>query len=192
MLCHYYGRYGSYTNVYDYSQNGNRNRQSYFTWAIRDSVFKYLAFIQVLKKLNLIDMEQQQETVPEEGTNDFDQKIENFFRRMDFNEQQKAMFFLGRMLNAVAYLQQGKNKTVIDKINYNGMDRDDIVRLRVDLFEKAKQYGKPENVKFTDSHFGQHFNFEHWDMNPQEAVFFILTGYSFGIVNQQDSNPKNN
>ncbi|MDZ7691707.1 MAG: TM1802 family CRISPR-associated protein [Balneolaceae bacterium] len=79
---------------------------------------------------------------------------------------------------------------MIDKINYNGMDRDDIVRLRVDLFEKAKQYGKPDKVKFTDSHFGQHFNFEHWDMNPQEAVFFILTGYSFGIVKQQDSNSK--
>lgn len=185
ILCHYFERYEGYVNI-------RRYEKDYFGLAIRDSVFKYLAFIQVLKKLNLIDMEQQQEIVREEITNEFDQKIEDFFQRMDFNEQQKAMFFLGRMLNTVAYLQQGKNKTVIDKINYNGMDRDDIVRLRVDLFEKAKQYGKPEKVKFTDSHFGQHFNFEHWDMNPQEAVFFILTGYSFGIVNQQDSNSKNN
>ena len=192
ILCHYYGRYGSYTNIQDYSQKGARNRQQYFTWAIRDSVFKYLAFIQVLKQLNLIDMEQEHETVPaEEAVNNFEQKIEHFFKRMDFNHQQKAMFFLGRMLNAVAYLQQGKNKTVIDKVNYNGMDRDDIVRLRVDLFEKAKQYGKPEKVVFSDSHFGQHFNFEHWAMNPQEAVFFILTGFSFGIVKQEDSNSKN-
>lgn len=192
ILCHYYGRYSGYTNIQDYSQNGNRNRQQYFTWAIRDSVFKYLAFIQVLKQLNLIDMEQDHQTVPaEEVINDFDQKIEHFFKRMDFNDQQKAMFFLGRMLSAVAYLQQGKNKTVIDKVNYNGMDRDDIVRLRVDLFEKAKQYGKPKKVVFSDSHFGQHFDFEHWVMNPQEAVFFILTGYSFGIVKQADTNSKN-
>jgi CRISPR-associated protein Csh1 len=185
MLCHYYERYESYTNVRQYGKD-------YFGLAIRDNVFKYLAFIQVLKKLNLIDMEQERKTVPaKEGVNNFDQKIDAFFKRMDFNDRQKAMFFLGRMLNAVAYLQKEKKKTVIDKINYNGMDRDDIVRLRVDLFEKAKQYGKSEKVKFTDSHFGQYFNFERWIMNPQEAVFFILTGYSFGIVKQQNSNSKN-
>lgn len=185
MLCHYYERYEGYKNVRRYGKD-------YFGLAVRDSVFKYLAFIQVLKQLNLIDMEQDHQTVPaEEVINDFEQKIEHFFKRMDFNDHQKAMFFLGRMLSAVAYLQQGKNKTVIDKVNYNGMDRDDIVRLRVDLFEKAKQYGKPEKVVFSDSHFGQHFDFEHWDMNPQEAVFFILTGYSFGIVKQADSNSKN-
>ncbi|HYX09954.1 MAG TPA: TM1802 family CRISPR-associated protein [Bacteroidales bacterium] len=191
ILCHYFSKYNSYTNVYDYSRKGSRNRKDYFTWAVRDCVFKYLAFIQVLKKLNLIDMEQQETITAEEMINDFDQKIENFFSRMDFNDQQKAMFFLGQMLNAVTYLQKDKNKTVIDKVNYNGMDRDDIVRLRVDLFKKAKQYGHPEKVKFKDSHFGQYFNFEHWNMNPQEAVFFILTGYSFGIVKQADSNSKN-
>lgn len=185
MLCHCYERYGSYTNIRQYGKD-------YFGLAIRDSVFKYLAFIQVLKHLNLIDMEQEQQAIPpEEVTNDFNDRIENFFNRMDFNDQQKAMFFLGRMLNSVTYLQKDKNKTVIDKVNYNGMDRDDIVRLRIDLFEKAKQYGKPEKVTFSDSHFGQYFNFENWSMNPQEAVFFILTGYSFGIVKQQDSKSNN-
>jgi len=184
MLCHYYRRYSSYKNVKQYGKD-------YFGLAIRDSIFKYLAFFQVLKNLNLIDMEQESKAIPaEEVINDFDEKIDQFFRRMDFNEKQKAMFFLGRMLNAVTYLQKDKKRTVIDKLNYNGMDKDDIVRLRVDLFEKAKQYGKPENILFNDSHFSQHFDFENWDMNPKEAVFFILTGYSFGIVKKQDSNSK--
>src|SRR5699024_7455722 len=193
ILCHYYGRYNSYTNVNDYSQKGNRSRQEYFIWAVRDSVFKYLAFIHVLKKLNLIDMEQEEKTVSaHKSNNDFHENIQNFFVRMDYNNSQKAMFFLGRMLNAVTYLQKDKNKTVIDKINYNGMDRDDIIRLRVDLFEKAKQYGKTEKVKFKDSHIGQHFNFVQWNKNPHEAVFFTLTGHSFGLVKQQDTNSKNN
>jgi CRISPR-associated protein Csh1 len=72
------------------------------------------------------------------------------------------------------------------------MDRDDIVRLRIDLFEKAKQYNSTEKVVFDDSHFGQHFDFENWNMNPQEAVFFILTGYSYGIVKKQESNKQTN
>lgn len=181
MLCHYYERYNSYTNIRKYGKD-------YFGLAIRDSVFKYLAFIQVLKKLNLIDMEEQPTTTAKESAKEYENQIQNFFETMSFNDRQKALFFLGRMLNSVVYLQKGKNKTVIDKINYNGMDRDNIVRLRIDLFEKAKQYNSTEKVVFDDSRFGQHFNFENWSMNPQEAVFFILTGYSYGIVKTQKSN----
>jgi CRISPR-associated protein Csh1 len=186
MLCHYYERYNSYTNIRKYGKN-------YFGLAIRDSVFKYLAFIQVLNKLNLINMEEQtQTTTAKEFAKEYENQIQDFFNKMSFNDQQKALFFLGRMLNSVVYLQKGKNKTVIDKINYNGMDRDDIVRLRIDLFEKAKQYNSTEKVVFDDSHFGQHFNFDKWNMNPQEAVFFILTGYSYGKVKKQESNNQTN
>ncbi len=181
MLCHYYERYNSYTNIRKYGKD-------YFGLAIRDSVFKYLAFIQVLKKLNLIDMEEQPITTAKESAIEYEKQIQDFFDKMSFTDHQKALFFLGRMLNSVVYLQKGKNKTVIDKINYNGMDRDDIVRLRIDLFEKAKQYNNTEKVVFDDSRFGQHFDFQNWNMNPQEAVFFILTGYSYGIVKKQESN----
>ncbi|TVR13523.1 MAG: hypothetical protein EA391_14060, partial [Balneolaceae bacterium] len=147
MLCHYYERYNSYTNIRKYGKD-------YFGLAIRDSVFKYLAFIQVLNKLKLINMEEQtQTTTAKELAKEHEKQIQDFFNKMNFNGQQKALFFLGRMLNSVVYLQKDKNKTVIDKINYNGMDRDDIVRLRIDLFEKAKQYNSTEKVVFDDSHF---------------------------------------
>jgi CRISPR-associated protein Csh1 len=176
ILCHYYGRYGSYTNIH---QSG----KDYFALTIRHSVFKYLAFIQVLKNLNLINMEQEIPTIPsDEVMNDYDKRIDDFFTRMKFTGSQKAMFYLGRMLNAVAFLQKDKNKTVIDKVNYHGMDKDDIIRLRKDLFEKAKQYGKPEKIVYSDSYFGQYFDFNNWSMSPEESVFFVLTGYSFGIV----------
>ena len=186
ILCHYYERYNSYTNIRKYGKD-------YFGLAIRDSVFKYLAFIQVLKKLNLINMEEQPNTTTaKETAKEYEKQIQDFFDKMSFNKHQKALFFLGRILNSVVYLQKGKNKTVIDKINYNGMDRDDIVRLRIDLFEKAKQYNSTGKVVFDDSRFGQHFDFENWNMNPQEAVFFILTGYSYGIVKKQESNNQPN
>ena len=66
ILCHYYERYRSYTSVKDYSQNGKKPKQDYLQWAIRDSVFKYHAFIQFLKKLNLIDMEETAINSPED------------------------------------------------------------------------------------------------------------------------------
>ena len=187
ILCYYYERYNSYTNI-------SPSSKDYFGKAVRDSVFKYLAFFQILSKLQLIDMDMdnQNAVVAEQPSNKYDEAIESFFTKMKFNENQKAMFFLGRMLNSVVWIQKDKNKTAIDKVNFHGMDRDDIVRLRVDLFEKAKQYGKTQKIIFSDASFSEHFNFEKWNMDSNEAVFFLLTGFSFGVrsgssINEQES-----
>lgn len=179
ILCHYYSRYNSYTNVKKYGKD-------YFYFAVQDSVFKYLAFFQLLKKLNLIDMEKPITT--EENINQYDQLENDFFEKMNFNQPQRAMFYLGRMLNSVEYLQQGKNKTVIQKVNFNGMDKDSIQRLRIDLIEKAKQYNAMNKVIFTDQKFGKAFDYNNWELSPQEATFFILTGYSFGAGKKSENN----
>jgi CRISPR-associated protein Csh1 len=175
ILCHWYERYGSYTNI-------QKSSKDYFNNSVRESVFKYHAFIQVLKHLKLIDMEEKNNTISGElHGNKYDNAIHDFFERMKLNQDQQAMFYLGRMLNTVEYIQKGKNKTVIQKVNFNGMDKDDIQRLRIGLIEKAKQYNSIGKVVFTDNKFSELFNFNSWDMNPKESVFFLLTGYSFGI-----------
>jgi CRISPR-associated protein Csh1 len=173
VLCHWYERYASYTNVSQYNKD-------YFSFAIRDSVFKYHAFIQLLKKLKLIDMSEQNQT-SKTSENKYDKAETEFFNKMNLNQDQQAMFYLGRMLSVVEYIQKGKNKTVIQKVNFNGMDQDDIQRLRVDLIEKAKQYNAVNKVIFNDNKFGSLFNFNSWTMNSKEAVFHLLTGYSFGV-----------
>lgn len=183
VLCHWYERYASYTNVNQYNKD-------YFSFAVRDSVFKYHAFIQLLKKLKLIDMAEQNQT-PETSENKYDKAETEFFNKMNLNQDQQAMFYLGRMLSAVEYIQKGKNKTVIQKVNFNGMDQDDIQRLRIDLVEKAKQYNAVNKVIFNDNKFGSLFNFNSWTMNPKEAVFHLLTGYSFGVgIKDTDSKEK--
>lgn len=182
-LCHYYGRYESYTNV-------TKSAKDYFRNAIYVSISRYFAFIEVLKQLNLItmDTENLQNSTHESDVNQYERNIQSFFERMALTAQQKAMFYLGRMLNTVANIQKDKKKTVIDKVNYNGMDKDDILRLRVILFEKAKQYGESRKLIFTDAKFGEYFDFERWNMDPNEAIFFILTGLTFGAKSNKDSN----
>jgi CRISPR-associated protein Csh1 len=175
ILCHWYERYGSYTNV-------QKSSKDYFNNTVRESVFKYHAFIQVLKQLKLIDMDKNNNVISVElNGNKYDEAILDFFEKMQLNQDQQAMFYLGRMLNSVEYIQKDKNKTVIQKVNFNGMGKDDIQRLRIGLIEKAKQYNSIGKVVFTDNKFSELFNFNSWDMNPKEAVFFLLTGYSFGI-----------
>jgi CRISPR-associated protein Csh1 len=133
---------------------------------------------------------------PERAGSDYDQRIYAFFERLGYEDDQKAMFFLGRMLSVVAYLQKDKKKNVLDKVNFNGMKWPAIRRLRTDLVEKAKQYNTKQNnalskVSFNDAEFSKHFKHKDWTMNPEEAVFFILSGYSFGITLSKEINKQN-
>ncbi|HEY8690022.1 MAG TPA: TM1802 family CRISPR-associated protein [Chitinophagaceae bacterium] len=185
ILCHRYKRYEAFKNIKKYDDQ-------YFDFAIRDSVFKYLALVTFLKQLNLLnDMEQNETTLlpTEILPNEYGQRIDLFFKQMDYNSDQKAMFYLGRMLNAVAYLQKDKNKTVLEKVNFSGMDKSDILRLRNSLIEKAQQYNKVDKVLFPDANFSEFFNFNTWTMKPEESVFFLLSGYSFGLIKNQ-TNPQ--
>lgn len=172
ILCYFYKRFAGYSN------QTKPKSDNYFNISVRNITFKYHAFIHVLKKLKLIDMEEMTST---HTGNKYDMAIVEFFKKMALNENQQAMFYLGRLLNKVEYLQKDKNKTVIQKVNFNGMDKDDIQRLRIDLIEKAKQYNAIGKVIFIDKNFGSSFDTNGWDMNPKEAVFFLLTGYSFGV-----------
>ncbi|CAH0997180.1 hypothetical protein EMA8858_03317 [Emticicia aquatica] len=185
VLCHRYKRYDAFKNIKKYDDK-------YFDFAIRDSVFKYFALIQTLKQLNLLqDMEENEiiiDEVSESIKNEYQQKIDSFFTKMSYNTNQKAMFYLGRMLSTVAYIQKDKSKNVLEKVNFSGMDKTDILRLRNGLVEKAKQYKEVSKIIFTDSEFSTYFNFNDWNMKSEEAVFFLLSGYSFGIVKSTENN----
>jgi len=122
--------------------------------------------------------------------NDYKNRIENFFAEMDYTDRQKGLFYLGRVLNSVAYAQEKSNhptKPVMNKLNYNGMDKNAVMRLYLDLQEKVRQYITKINltsVEFDFAAFIQHFNPNEKDsiLTPEENVFYILSGYSFGLI----------
>lgn len=169
ILCHWYGRYRSFTNVWQSSD---------FDFAARDAVYGYLAFINTLRQLNLLKNLPPMDNVTKEN---IAEDLQNFFKAMDYQPEQCALFYLGRALNQAAYAQQkkGNKKAVLEKLNYNGMDKRSIFRLSTDLFEKAKQYDIVEKMQWNLGEFNQRFNLNNWNMNPQEALFFILSGYTY-------------
>lgn len=183
-------RHRAYDNIRD---SGNLD------YAIKNAVFHYLAFIQVLKELNLIKSKSMDENTEilkpaeeELSSKSFGERIENFFIKMGYNETQKALFYLGRVLSQVAYAQYKKkheSKPVLNKINYNGMDKDDIIRLRVDLAEKARQYNIVNKVEYNFSNFTDLYNPNDKSkfLSSAENVFFILSGYSFGMIREENN-----
>jgi len=191
-------RSGQFDKSKKHRAYANIREQTNFDYAISNAVNTYLTFFEILKKLNLLNhnnMDGNNEVVQqiETTTNDYGKSIETFFVKMEYTEQQRALFYLGRVLSNVAYAQyqkSHKNKPVLNKINYNGMDNEKIIRLRVDLAEKARQYNIVNKVEFNFSRFTDLFNPKHKHLSPNENVFYILSGYSFGISKSEPSSEK--
>lgn len=180
LLCHWFERYRAYTNI-------SISSKEKFDFTVKDAVFRYLAFFTALQNLdllkeNLFNMETS--TTKKNPA----ESVDSFFIAMGYNDEQKALFYLGRVLNRVVYEQTGvkkHKKNALDKLNYNGMDKQSIYRFANELFEAARHYDISDNIKWDWGRFGEHFDFNNWRMAPQEALFFILTGYTFGIKSEK-------
>mgnify|MGYP006426495229 CR=1 FL=1 len=179
-LCHWYKRYAAYKNI--------NSKFKTFDFAIKDAVFKYSALIYALKQLNLLDMENKNTPQVEEqenSTSDYQQRIQAFFDKMEYSEAEKALFYLGRILSSVAYAQYKKgheSKPVLNKVNFNGMDADAIVRLSLDLREKTRQYRIHDKTEWNFSEFTSRFNEKNWPLSKEQNVFYLMAGYSFGLT----------
>jgi len=96
----------------------------------------------------------------------------------------KAAFLLGNLIGKIgnAQYQQGhKSKPVLDKINFQGIGANNLIRLSNGVFEKLMQY---KILKFNERAFSVFKelidgNINNWKLSNQENVFYILSGYSF-------------
>ncbi len=183
MLCHWYERYAAFKNI---------RKIDSIDFAIKDAVYKYSALIYTLKQLKLIDMEKQMTDANDvqTSTSDFQKRVQTFFERMNYSEEEKALFYLGRVLSAVAYAQYKKgheSKPVLNKVNYNGMDAESILRLSLDLREKTRQYTIHDKTEWNFSEFTDKFNEKAWTLSKEQGVFYLMAGYSFGLT-KSDNN----
>lgn len=189
VLCHRFERYPSYKNIAPNSE---------FDFGLEKAVFHYLAIIQIIKKLKLFKnnyMEQQETTPPSvaQGQNDYQVQIDVFFAQMGYSENQKALFYLGRALDQIAYEQVKKkhsNKPILNKINYNGMDLAGVMSLHKELREKIVQY-KAIKVEFNLAKFNTLINANQWNMSKSEAMFYLFSGYSFKLESEANKTDNN-
>ncbi len=117
----------------------------------------------------------------------------DYIREMKFNEPQAALFFLGSLIGSIGSVQasraddgQGK-KVILNKLNYQGMSFHRIQRLATELFEKLIQYKVlPYNEAFHAEAKRLLEPFankpEEWKLTPYENVYYILSGYSYSVL----------
>lgn len=172
VLCHYFQRYKSFTNIFE---------QSEIDFALRDAVVQYQAFIQLLSELNQISSPLK--TTPMSELQSMNTEERAFLEKLKYTDDQTALFYLGRALSRMVWKQseKGHKKNMLDKLNYNGMDKRAIHELASAIMESSRHYGVSQDVEWPLDGFYRRYDFNNWKMDSREALFFILSGYTYRI-----------
>lgn len=99
-------------------------------------------------------------------------------------EQKGALFLLGYLVGEIGNAQSStghKKKPILDKINFQGMGTDKLMRLADDVLEKLRQYDRLQYNEDTYSMLKllMDNNINGWNLSNQENVFYVLSGYAF-------------
>ncbi|MEW6635273.1 MAG: type I-B CRISPR-associated protein Cas8b/Csh1 [Actinomycetota bacterium] len=184
-------RFGN-TNSYQISAPGEGQEDR--------SVVNYLAqtnlLLAFLRQLNQL----KEEEVSQEylGGLSLDDEEKEYLKRLSYDDQQAALYLLGVLIAEIANAQwrlgsdgRGGEKTILNKVNYQGMTLPRVQRLATELFDKLRQYRytdrtgerKPLLQGRNESIFAQAQELltEHrhnWRLTPAENVYYLLSGYS--------------
>lgn len=115
--------------------------------------------------------------------------IKRYIERVGYGDQETAMFLLGYLIGEIGNKQYKRvggegNKPILNKINFNGIDRSKIKRLVNDVFnalnqEKIRAFNEViffEMKRLLDS------NINNWNLNKDESLFYLLSGYSYATT----------
>ena len=100
-------------------------------------------------------------------------------------EIRRGLFFLGYIMAQIGEKQKkkGLNETIVNKLNFRGMNKNQVLRLFNQVVEYMRIYGLqdfPENSELigeVTTIFDKNLN--NWGLLPEETVYFILSGYAF-------------
>jgi len=168
-------------------------------WYVSQMVFLYIALLEVLQRLQIVDEEvcQMEGQIEQVGLPDYIEQSEEFMKIHGFTRLQKGLFYMGALTYQVGVaqaIQKHQTKPILDKISYSGMDKTDVLRFYADLLDKVRQYknakaciwllGKSEQIiKQIQLNIG-HLD-ELQGLSEQESVFYLMSGYAFFVKNRR-------
>ena len=123
-------------------------------------------------------------------------EIASYIKDMGYNEQQTSLFLLGVLIGAIGREQskrqrekeqEGTYKPILNKVNFNGMDKYRIMKLSNQIpsklrHEKIQQYY--EGV-FSAHKYLLDKNIQNWKLNKDENLFYLLSGYGYQTMKKK-------
>lgn len=108
------------------------------------------------------------------------------------NERKKALFLLGYLIGEIGNAQSVagyKKKPILNKINFQGMGVERLMRLSGDVLEKLRQNKGSDGKTLCEYRTNEDIysmlkllmdnNIARWNLSNQESVFYTLSGYAF-------------
>ena len=128
----------------------------------------------------------------------------SYIQTMGYSEQQTALFLLGVLIGAIGREQsnrqrekeqEGTYKPILNKINFNGMDKYRIMKLSNEIPNKLRH----EKIqKYHEATYSAHKylldkNIQKWKLNKDESLFYLLSGYGYQTMKKKiDKEDENN
>ncbi len=130
-----------------------------------------------------------------------DAEMAEYMETMNYMTAQRALFLLGYLIarigaeqvkrsnersEALGQARAGKtaSKPILSKINYHGMNKQKVMMLSTEVFEKLRQL-KIASL-YNESIYAAHKHLldvalrEKWSLSDRESVFYLLSGYAYG------------
>ena len=98
-----------------------------------------------IKKLNILNINIEKNIMDEDIKEMTSKDILNYWEKLEIynDDSKKALFLLGYLIGKIGNVQKNKeikNKPILNKINFQGMGTEKLIRLSNDIFEKLIQY----------------------------------------------------
>ncbi len=167
---------------------------------IKRIIFSYLVIMHALQELDILtrppfkiyregEFRIMDEKLRQDECPDTIWEAECFLEEQHFTSEARALFYLGLIMKRVSIAQASKghkNKPILKKVNFQGMNRKDILRFYDDLVEKLRQYNK---ITFYTEWLMNRFHYYmgsiltqgDWKLSEHASVFFIMAGYAFQV-----------
>ncbi|AKL94552.1 CRISPR-associated protein TM1802 [Clostridium aceticum] len=187
-------RIDNYNNMgLDYYKN--KFNESSVDFFIRNISIGYLLLLQSIQELGLVSKTiftgevkgtMDKLITASEKINTAIEEVEAFLDRQQFSREAKALFYLGTLINRVAlaqYHKGHKKKPILKKIQFQGMNMREVLRLYYDVIEKLIQYERLDlYAEALDNRFHLYYDGamnDYWSLDEHANVFYIMSGYSY-------------
>jgi len=199
---HMYANY----NLYQYSSDKEEPND----FRLVNAMVRAQLFLKMLQNLNLIKEEREMTKV----TYDLpDAHMVEYMETMNYNVAQSSLFLLGYLIakigaeqvrrtkaraEALGQAWGGKtvNKPILSKINYHGMNKQRLMLLSHEVFDKLRQLKiaslQNETVYIEHKRLFDLALQEKWNLSDRESVFYLLSGYAYGTKRILNSSKKDN
>ena len=154
---------------------------------IASMVIRMVFVIRFLEILDCLEVERGMDVAQLNLSED----LKNYIQQMNYDEPKTALFLLGVLIGEIGAKQylatkdrqddSAGHKPILNKINYNGIDKPKLIRLCNDVHNKLRQ---EKLLPYTEMIFAEmkrllDKHIDSWKLDKYETLFYILSGYAY-------------